>query len=252
MADFKTHIAVSTAVGVVYGYVGYERYHFPLETCLLAGGLCSVSGMLPDLDSDSGVPIREATSLAAAVVPMLLVDRLRELQLSPEGMVLAAGLVYLTIRFIIAELFRRYTVHRGMWHSIPACISVGLLSYLIMHCQDDRPRIYKSGAVAGGFLVHLILDEIWAIAFRQGRFQLKSSFGTALKFWGPSFLANISVYAKLALLSWLVYCDHEAIDRIPNLPLNPQQWHLPMTADQWPQSPALPGQPVHSTGWRLP
>ncbi len=100
MADFKTHIAVSTAVGVAYGYVGFVRYDFPLESCILAGGLCSVSGMLPDLDSDSGVPIREATSLAAAVVPMLLVDRLRNLICRPKEWCLPQG--YLP----------RYPIHR--------------------------------------------------------------------------------------------------------------------------------------------
>jgi membrane-bound metal-dependent hydrolase YbcI (DUF457 family) len=246
MADFKTHIATSTVLGVAYGYVGWERYGFSVESCLLAGGLCSVSGMLPDLDSDSGVPIREATSLASAVVPMLLVDRLREFNLSPEGMVVAAGAVYVFIRFVVAKFFRHYTVHRGMWHSIPACVSVGLLAYLLMHCQDDRARLYKSGAVATGFLIHLILDEIWAVDFRGGRFRLKSSFGTALKFFGQGVLANVSVYAKLALLSWLVWYDHQH-GKFPNAPEMPQNWSFPMTAESLhPPAPQF----EFPNGWR--
>jgi len=55
MAGFKTHITVSTLTGIAYGAWGYHS-GAPLETCILAGGLCSVSGMLPDLDSDSGRP----------------------------------------------------------------------------------------------------------------------------------------------------------------------------------------------------
>ena len=66
---------------------------------MLAGGLCSVSGMLPDLDSGPGVPLRESVAFAAAVVPMLMIDRLAQLGLAPETMVLAGGLIYLLIRF---------------------------------------------------------------------------------------------------------------------------------------------------------
>ncbi|MCE9552832.1 MAG: metal-dependent hydrolase, partial [Planctomycetes bacterium] len=81
MAGFRTHIAVSTTLGVGYGAAGvfllpaHAGGELPLATCALAAGLCSVSGMLPDLDSDSGVPIRETMTLAAAVVPMLLMRR---------------------------------------------------------------------------------------------------------------------------------------------------------------------------------
>ena len=41
----------------------------------VAGGLCSASGMLPDLDSESGVPRREIIAFTAAVMPLLMFDR---------------------------------------------------------------------------------------------------------------------------------------------------------------------------------
>ena len=41
-------------------------------------GVCAASrGMLPDLDSGPGVPLRESVSFAAAVVPMLMIEPLR-------------------------------------------------------------------------------------------------------------------------------------------------------------------------------
>lgn len=198
----------STVVGIGYGYLGATQYGMPLESCLLAGGLCSVSGMLPDLDSDSGVPLRETTMFASAVVPMLLVDRLQDLGVHREAMVLAAGIVYLFIRFVVAGFFKKYTVHRGMWHSIPAAVSVGLIAYLILHCAQEDIRIYKSMAVFVGFMVHLILDEIWSIEFGIGGIRFKKSFGTAMKFWGNNFLANVSVYGKLGVLVYMAYHDH--------------------------------------------
>ena len=81
MAGFKTHITTSTLLGVGYGAGGYY-FGIPLETCMLGAGLCSVSGMLPDLDSDSGIPLRETSMFAAAIVPILMLDRFRDLQLS--------------------------------------------------------------------------------------------------------------------------------------------------------------------------
>lgn len=232
VADFKTHITASTIAGAGYGYWGSATQGMPLESSLVAFGLCSVSGMLPDLDSDSGVPLRETTMFASAVIPMLMLQRFRNLGMTPESMVLAAGLIYVLLRFVIAEFFKRYTVHRGMWHSIPAALSAGLLAYLIMPSQEETIRIYKTLAVVLGFMIHLILDEIWSINFRGGRFRLKKSFGTALKFWGSRPWSNVSVYAKLALLLYLAYHDTNVIDRARDVKYrlaNPQEarWSMP-------------------------
>lgn len=214
MADFKTHITGSTLVGVAYGYWGVTSQGMSLESAIIAGGLCSVSGMLPDLDSDSGIPLRETSMFAAAIVPVLMIERFRDMGLSHEAMALGAMLVYVAIRFIVVEIFKRYTVHRGMWHSIPAAGIAGLLAYLAMPCVSEGIRVYKTLGVVTGFMVHLILDEIWSIDFRLGRFRLKKSFGTALKFFGNNWFSNITVYAKLILLAYIAWGDYGILDRI--------------------------------------
>lgn len=213
MADFKTHMTVSTATGAVFAVAGFQ-YGMPMTSCLIAGGLCSVSGMLPDLDSDSGRPLREATTLGAAVLPMLMLDRFETLGMTHESMVLAAALVYVTIRFFVAEIFRRYTVHRGMWHSLPAAAIVGLFAFLVMSSQDIDTRLYKTFAVVLGFLSHLVLDEVWSVDFRRGRYTFKSSFGTALKLWGNNRWANYVTYTKLVIICVLVYQDEGFMARM--------------------------------------
>jgi len=187
-------------IGIGYGAAGYLNLHATVETCVLAAGLCSVSGMLPDLDSDSGVPVRETMSFAAAVVPMLMMDRFSHLGWSHEMMVVAGMILYVAIRFGVASIFKKYTVHRGMWHSIPAAATVGLLAFLVCSCEDMTMRWYKAAAVVIGFLSHLMLDELWSIDFRRGRLHFKKSFGTAMKFYSGSMWANVSTYGKLALL----------------------------------------------------
>ncbi len=201
-------------VGVAYGYWGITQQSMSIENGLIAGGLCSVAGMLPDLDSDSGIPLRETSMFASAVVPMLMIERFRDMELSHESMALAAMVVYVFIRFFVIEFFKRFTVHRGMWHSLPAAGIAGLVAYLAMPSASESCRVYKSVAVVVGFLVHLILDEIWSLDFKGGRFRLKSSFGTALKFFGDDAVSNATVYAKLALLAYLAWGDHGILDRL--------------------------------------
>jgi LexA-binding, inner membrane-associated putative hydrolase len=206
MAGFQTHIGVSTVTGIAYGVLGYH-FGAPLEACVLSGGLCSVSGMLPDLDSDSGRPVQEISAFAAAVVPMLMLERFDNFGWSREIMVLVGAAIYGVIRFGAAELFKRYTVHRGMWHSIPACLTCGLLTFLIVAGEDLALRLFKASAVSLGFFSHLLIDEIWSFQLRSGRLNVKRSFGTALKFWGKDRWANVSVYGKLAAVSLLAVGD---------------------------------------------
>jgi hypothetical protein len=179
-------------------------YDVPLSTCLLAGGLCSVSGMLPDVDSGSGRPLRESMSFAAAVVAMMMVERFRSLGMSPESIVLIGAGVYLLIRFGVGKLLQRYTVHRGMFHSLPAAVIAGEFAFLVASGEDVRIRWYKAGAVVVGYVSHLLLDELYSIEWHRGRLRLKSSFGSALKLFGDKWWPNISTLLKLAVLTFLV------------------------------------------------
>jgi hypothetical protein len=209
MAGFKTHITTSTVLGIGYGAAAYGFYHVPIPTCVMAGGLCSVAGMFPDLDSGPGRPLRESLAFAAAVVPMMLLHRLQHYGLPPETIVMIGGAIYLAIRFGLAWLLRRYTVHRGMFHSLPACAIAAELTFLICGQEGEGLwiRFFNAGAVVLGFMSHLVLDEIWSIEFKHGIPHLKSSFGTAIKLWSGSMWANFSAYAKLGLLTWLVIQD---------------------------------------------
>jgi hypothetical protein len=205
MAGFKTHITTSSVLGAAYGAAAAFAFDVPLPSCLLAGGLCGVSGMLPDLDSGPGVPLRESVAFAAAVVPMLMLHRFRRLGLEPETMVLCGALIYLLIRFGVGKLLRSVTVHRGMFHSIPALAIVGQLAYLICAHENEWIRLFYVGAVMLGFASHLVLDEIWSIDF--SRFRLKSSFGTAIKFWGDCWWSNLAAYANVIVLAMIIMQD---------------------------------------------
>lgn len=207
MAGFKTHITVSSVLGAGYGGAAYFMYGVPWPTCVLAGGLCGVSGMLPDIDSDSGTPLRESMAFAASVVPMMLLHRFHRMGMSPESMILAGAAVYLLIRFGATALLKRYTVHRGMFHSLPAALVFGEIAFLLAAGEDVRLRLYTAGAVVLGYVSHLLLDEVYSFQWRRGRLRLKQSFGTAVKLFGRSPWANLSAYAKLLILGALIFYE---------------------------------------------
>jgi membrane-bound metal-dependent hydrolase YbcI (DUF457 family) len=200
MAGFHTHITVSTAVGVGYACAGAYGLHLPLSTCAIAGGLCAISGIMPDLDSDHAVPARETLSFLAAVAPMLLFYRFHYEGLATEHILLFGAPLYLLIRFGFGEMLK-VSVHRGMFHSIPAALIAGLIAYVICDTGVSVGRTFKGVGAVIGYLVHLILDEIWAVEIKGGHLRLKKSFGTAMKFLGDAPKANSATWALLTGLS---------------------------------------------------
>jgi membrane-bound metal-dependent hydrolase YbcI (DUF457 family) len=202
--------------------------------------------MLPDIDSDSGIPLRETMSFAAAVIPTLLLDRFMDLGLSYEQVVMATGATYLFVRFAVTRLIARYTVHRGMFHSIPALLIFTGLAFLICGPASNlQLRYFKSGGVFLGVLSHLLLDEIFAVEWIGGRWRFKKSFGTALKLWGKSAWANLSAYAKLAGVILLILSEPAIMEHYGQLSpivINNQAWRdrIDLGLQQAPPSPALP------------
>src|SRR6267142_812436 len=162
MAAFRQHVLFSSVLGL-----GYTA---TLKSCglggthaLLAGGLCGVAGMLPDLDSDSGKPVRELFGLTAAIVPLLVFERLLRSGFTPEGTILLTAVLYLAIRFGLAWFFKHLTVHRGMFHSLPAAVIVAEITVLAHDCAEPHGGLILAGGTFLGFLSHLVLDAVYGL-----------------------------------------------------------------------------------------
>ena len=214
MAGFRMHVSTSTLLGCGYAGVLSVGYGVPVDTAIVSGAMCGFAGMLPDIDSDYGVPLRETMAFTAAVLPMMLVARFQSLHLSHDAMALAAVGMYLLIRFGVTKLIRRFTVHRGMFHSIPAMLIFAGLAFLVTGASPIEVRCYKAGGVMAGFMSHLVLDEIYAVEWKGGRWRFKKSFGTAIKFWSDDAWSNFSTYAKLAIVAMLIVGEPSVMEQI--------------------------------------
>jgi LexA-binding, inner membrane-associated putative hydrolase len=203
MAAFKQHIAVSSTLGAAYTasciYLGTEW-----SLAALGGMLCALGGMLPDLDSDSGRPVAEIFGITAAILPMLLLQRLRDQGLTREAIILCLAGCYLAMRFGAPLILGVLTVHRGMFHSIPAALIAAEIVFLAHKTDDIAGSVKLALGVLIGFLSHLVMDELWSVNLSGMTIRLNKAAGSALKLWSPGLGATLCAYLILAGLSYLV------------------------------------------------
>jgi len=210
MASFHQHVTVSTALGIGYGVAAYHWMGMDWSACVIAGGLTSLAGMLPDLDSPNGQPVREVFGFGAAVAPLMLLKRCNcsigsaahaaaegETHVSNEKLIVLMAACYLIVRYGGAWLLDRMTDHRGMFHSIPAALIAAGTTFLLFNEPSPVERLFLAGGTLIGFLSHLVMDEIWSIRLGVTGVGWKKSVGTALKFFSKSIPATAVAYAIL-------------------------------------------------------
>jgi hypothetical protein len=208
MASYRGHLMLACPLGAAYAAAGLMQWDIDWGLAVLAGGLTGLGGLLPDLDSDSGVPVREMFGAAAAMSPLFLTQRLAREGFNLEQTLVVLGAVYLFIRYGLSDVFKRWSTHRGMFHSWPAVFIAGLTAYLAYPNHVRWLRCYLAGGLMIGFLSHLVLDEIYAGDFLGVRFRPNKYAGSALKFTSPSRLATATTYLLLSVLGYLAWLDY--------------------------------------------
>jgi membrane-bound metal-dependent hydrolase YbcI (DUF457 family) len=115
--------------------------------------------------------------------------------------------VYLLIRYGLRTLLAKLTVHRGMFHSLPAMLIAGLAVFLLYHSPNEQIRLYLAGGVMIGFLSHLVLDRIYDVDLMGAPFRSSRSIGSPLKLFSPSLPATLATYLLLAGLAYPAYLE---------------------------------------------
>ena len=203
----RVHIIGSALAGAAYAVAAWQIGGMPPSTCVLAGVLCMLAAMLPDLDNGQEESLRESVGFAAAVLPLLMIHRFQQAGASLELVVLVGALVFLAVRYGGAWLVAKYAAPRGMFHSLPAAVVAGQVTFLAFSTEEPLHRYFIASAVVLGFLTHLVVDEIWSV--KEGHFgpKFKTSFGTALKFYGPEAWSNLLSYVLVVALGVLSATD---------------------------------------------
>ena len=197
MGMFREHVAVSGTCGAAYAAGMWAATPIDAVQAGVAGTLVCVGGALPDLDSDHGKPIQELTALLGAVVPLVLLRRFAEAAHSFDALVGLGIVTYCLVRYGGGWALRKLTVHRGMFHSLPAMGISGTLTYLAYKNPDVGVRLLMATGVMTGFASHLMLDEWCSVDWKGLTPRLKKSAGTAIKWAGDRPSATVACYALL-------------------------------------------------------
>ena len=205
MADYQTHLTggvlVGTAAALLAGGLGLATVaELPFIALVGVWG-----GLAPDLDSDNSRPTQIMTDYATLILPTAALWRIPWLHAEWARAVVAWLLLAALVRWPLMWTFKRFTEHRGMFHSIPAALIFGGLAFLLAGRRvDDVPLQTAAGISAtAGYFTHLILDELWSVDF-EGR-RIKRSFGTALSLWSDSRAATAFTYVLLVVVGLLTW-----------------------------------------------
>jgi membrane-bound metal-dependent hydrolase YbcI (DUF457 family) len=208
MARFEQHVGVSAAIGAGLVGTGAGFLMLPWAIALAAGVLCTLGGVLPDLDHPRSRFAEFVLSSAAVLVVMLSWEwwhaRVGGTAMEQLGIIVMG---FWVVRWALRALLRRMTVHRGMFHSLPMC---GVWTALVFWAAAGLPlpvRLFLAFAAGMGFLSHLVLDELFAFVDSSGmRWRPKRTVGSALKLgtrqapWAT--LLTYGVLGVLLVLCW--------------------------------------------------
>jgi membrane-bound metal-dependent hydrolase YbcI (DUF457 family) len=198
MANFQTHFNVAAFVSAVgAGTVYYSGLvDKPEATMLFAGGI--IGGILPDIDSDNSTPTRIMQYIFANLISFFVL--FKYIGVYPIGNLILIWIGSFMVSMGLFYFFNKITSHRGMFHSIPAgfifWFSFSLLFYYVFKF-NYLISWYFGMFVFLGYLVHLILDEIYSVDITGAK--MKKSFGTALKLWNKD-IKSVAIFYLFAIL----------------------------------------------------
>ena len=201
MASFRQHISFSAIVGGGIFPVSLLVFQLGVSDSILVSLWCWFAGMLPDIDSDTGRPLDLIFGHLASCLPFLVVVQLPEnTTLSTITLVFIAA--YYVIRHPLQKLFEKYSVHRGVFHSIPMGLLIAALIALAYRSEGQLAWMI-GGAVFLGYFSHLLLDEVFSVDLLRVR--VKRSFGTALTFSAGTPVKSVLLYGLFLFVLGFVF-----------------------------------------------
>lgn len=175
MPGYKTHITWSSIAGIGLGCFAKLFYDVSIPQAVFGGVLCSLGGVLPDIDSDTSRAYERCITTISGASVLLLASRLSDFNLEPEGVVTACAAVYFFIIYVIGGIVKKLTIHRGMCHSIPFAIIAGEIIF-ILSSGSTQLRFFKAMAIVSGVMIHLLLDEMNSFDVGTGSSRKSSSY----------------------------------------------------------------------------
>ncbi len=151
------NVLVHTFVGALTGLLIASIFNIPWEFRFLAGLIALVFSFLPDLDHPKATARRiyrklGKFALAALYVPLLYSIGLGLFETFFISLVLGVLSIY-ALEGIIPR-------HRGIMHSVPFAIILGIVMYLLLLSFNVKYALFLSLSAFAGYASHIFLDRV--------------------------------------------------------------------------------------------
>lgn len=201
MAGFKTHLTGGIVVGVASATSAISLDGPLFLQFIGLTSLGTLGGILPDLDSDTGRPVKLLFGLVSTLLILITISSLLSKGANLASIAVSVGFVYCACLAVFC-FGKKITVHRGLMHSIPFALFVGVAAAIAASSLLGVSSFWAGMTAFAGVLSHLALDELNSLGLRYGCVPyIKTSFGTALKFKSNSFPATCSLYGLTIILA---------------------------------------------------
>jgi len=204
MANFNTHFTVAAGASAVVSATLLSMEVVTPEQAVIAFGLGTLGGLLPDVDSAHSTSIKVGFNVLSLLMTIMLIF-VKSSSYSLVEMAIVASLVFVGIRYAFLEFFRKISKHRGMFHTIPVALIWGIVVASMCQWFFDLNSLVSwvyGFMITWGYLVHLILDETYSVDL--GNRRMKRSSGTAFKFGmfktGNQKIQTAIIYLSIPLL----------------------------------------------------
>ncbi len=202
MANFNTHLFIASAAGMGAALVAVNVHLIAKADMPWLIFLGTLGGLLPDIDASNSRPVKLLFAVLALMGVAAALHAFKDRYQPYPLLAILAG-TYLLIRYGVFALFNALTIHRGVFHSVLAALFFALLmtciSYHFLH-RDALHAWLNGFFIALGFIVHLLLDELYSVDLSNAR--MKSSFGTAFKLFSYN---NLTASALMTLCTMTLY-----------------------------------------------
>lgn len=213
MANFKTHFQFAT-IGSGLAATAFLAAEIlsPAEAflCWIMG---TVGGILPDIDSDNSHSL--SILFGAISVVACFFTALYWVTALPLLWVWAAcALTFILVQFGVRYIFERFTVHRGIFHSLLA--GVFFMFFVVVAADqlgaDNAAAWFLGLFTAFGYFLHLLLDEIYSVDFMN--VTIKRSFGSAVKVWDARNVGTTLAMTAATIAVFMATPSHYDFTRI--------------------------------------
>jgi hypothetical protein len=141
----------------------------------------------------------------------------------------------LFVRYGLHTLFHRFTVHRGIWHSLAAGIVCAFATAIIFYYALGRPdgvAWLAGGFLLVGYITHLILDEIYSVDVMG--VHIKRSFGSAMKLVDTRYIGpSVAMVAAAVALAFATPPLGTFVNGISSRPMWAELQQRLLPSDKW-------------------